>query len=181
MPTHNADNADAYKALARRWIATVNVVTALKDPAKTVADGENSSASPEIDGFTATAFLTVSINPPIILVSATSNSSAATVLRQSQAFAVNLLRPEQVELAGSFAKPQAERASLWQTLPWTADAAGVPILAATAGAFSATVREIVDAGDHVLVLGDVTAIHIDDGAEETLVYHNRAYGTVQKF
>jgi flavin reductase (DIM6/NTAB) family NADH-FMN oxidoreductase RutF len=177
MPTHTFDNTDAYKALARRWIATVNVVTALSDPAKAA----NDTASPTMDGFTATAFLTVSINPPIILVSATSSSSAATVLQQSQAFAVNMLRPDQVEVANGFAKPQSERASLWQTLPWAADAAGVPILAGSAGAFSATVRQIIDAGDHVLVLGDVTAIHVHDGNEETLVYHNRAYGTVQKF
>ena len=42
---------------------------------------------------------------------------------------------------------------------------------------SATVRSFVDAGDHTLVLGDVTALHLGP-AGEALVYHDRAYGSI---
>jgi flavin reductase (DIM6/NTAB) family NADH-FMN oxidoreductase RutF len=101
------------------------------------------------------------------------------MLRESAAFAVSLLAPSQQDVAAAFAKPAAERAGLWDRLAWTKDEAGVPLIQGTAGAFSARVRQLVEAGDHVLVLGDVTAIHVGE-EQDTLVYHNRAYGTVRR-
>ena len=65
----------------------------------------------------------------------------------------------------------------WKDVRWRPDASGVPLLEGAVGAFSATPREYVDAGDHTLVLADVTAIHFGD-AFESLVYHNRGYGRV---
>jgi flavin reductase (DIM6/NTAB) family NADH-FMN oxidoreductase RutF len=171
MESFPATSADAYKALARTWAATVTVVT-------TVRPGED-PAKPALDGFTATAFLTVSMAPPIILISATTAASAFTMLRDAAAFAVNLLSPDQSDLAGAFAKPAAERVGLWERTAWSPDAAGAPLLGGTTGAFSACVRQLVDAGDHTLVLGDVTALHVGVGSD-TLVYHNRAYGRVQR-
>lgn len=173
MQSYSGTSADSYKALARSWAATVNIVTVHRTEAA-IAGG-----APPLDGFTATAFLTVSIAPPIIVVSATSASSAATMLRECSGFAVNLLATDQVEIANAFAKPAVERVGIWDRIAWKADEAGAPLLEGAAGAFSATVRQLVDAGDHVLVLGDVTGIHLGE-TPDTLVYHNRAYGKVVK-
>jgi flavin reductase (DIM6/NTAB) family NADH-FMN oxidoreductase RutF len=174
MQSFPPTSADTYKALARTWAATVTVVTTRRGAAVAPAPPK-----PELDGFTATAFLTVSMAPPIILVSATSTATAFAMLRDAAGFAVNLLSPSQAEIAGAFAKPSVERVGLWDRLAWTADADGVPLLAGTTGAFSARVRQLVDAGDHTLVLGDVTALHLGEG-HDTLVYHNRAYGKVER-
>jgi flavin reductase (DIM6/NTAB) family NADH-FMN oxidoreductase RutF len=171
MESFPATSIETYKALARTWAATVTVVTTRR--------GQHQGAAPEIDGFTATAFITVSMTPPIILVSATTAATAFAMLRDAAGFAVNLLSPDQAELAGAFAKPAVERAGLWERTAWTPDAAGVPLLGGTTGAFSARVRQLVDAGDHTLVLGDVTALHVGQGTD-TLVYHNRAYGRVAR-
>ena len=165
MQSFPGTSAETYKALARTWAATVTVVTTRRV--------NRDAGQPELDGFTATAFLTVSITPPIILVSATTAATAFTMLRDAEAFAVNLLAPDQSELAGAFAKPAAERVGLWERAPWVPDAHGVPLLGGTIGAFSARVRQLVDAGDHTLVLGDVTALHLAEG-HDSLVYHNRA-------
>jgi flavin reductase ActVB len=172
MQSFPSTSVETYKTLARTWAATVTVVTARRAP-------EHGAAAPELDGFTATAFFTVSMVPPIIAVSATTAASAFAMLRDASAFAVNLLSPDQADLAGAFAKPAVERAGLWDRAPWTPDAAGVPLLGGTTGAFSATIRQLVDAGDHTLVLGDVTEIHLGQGTD-TLVYHNRAYGRVAR-
>jgi flavin reductase (DIM6/NTAB) family NADH-FMN oxidoreductase RutF len=171
MHSFPSTSIDQYKTLARTWAATVTVVTVRRTEAAIAA------GAPELDGFTATAFLTVSMAPPIIAVSATSASSALAMLREARGFVVNLLAPDQQEAAGSFAKPAAERGGLWEKLAWTGDHAGVPLLHGTTGAFSAGIRQLVDAGDHTLVLGDVTAIHLGEGSD-TLVYHNRGYGRV---
>jgi flavin reductase (DIM6/NTAB) family NADH-FMN oxidoreductase RutF len=168
MQSFPPTSAETYKALARTWAATVTVVTTRR---------ANAGNAPDLDGFTATAFLTVSMDPPIIVVSATRTSTAFAMLRDASSFAVNLLSPDQSELAGAFAKPAPERVGLWDRTPWTADGEGVPLLGGTTGAFSARVRQLVEAGDHVLVLGDVTGLHLGEGSD-TLVYHNRGYGRV---
>ena len=103
MQTFPPSSIDSYKALARTWAATVTIVTARRAPEHVVAE------APELDGFTATAFLTISMSPPIIAVSATAGGSAFPLLRDAAAFAVNLLAPDQVELASAFALPAAER------------------------------------------------------------------------
>ena len=164
-------DADAFRLLARSWAATVTVVTARQKP------GVQLEGVAELDGFTATGFMTVSITPPIIVVSAMNEGSSRLMLNDPAGFAVNLLAPHQDELASEFARIQPERPELWKRLPWVADADGAPLLGGTVGAFSARVRQLVPAGDHTLVLGDVTAIHLSDAGEaETLVYHNRGYG-----
>jgi flavin reductase (DIM6/NTAB) family NADH-FMN oxidoreductase RutF len=175
MQSHPPTSIESYKTLARTWAATVTVVTARRASTREPA----AEAAPTLDGFTATAFFTVSMAPPIIVVSATTTATAFTMLRDAEAFAVNLLAPDQAELAAAFAKPQVERAGLWDRVAWEPDAAGAPLLGGTTGAFSARVRQLVDAGDHTLVLGDVTAVHLGEGSD-TLVYHNRAYGRVAR-
>lgn len=157
--------ADTYRALARSWAATVTVVTLL--------DKED-----QLDGFTATAFLTVSIDPPIILVSVQRSSLASTALSECKAFAVNLLSSGQQALSNTFARPQVHRKDAWDTIPYQSGPGGVPLLLGTAGAFSARVREVIEAGDHLLVLGDVQDVHLFEGGR-TLLYHDRKYGRVE--
>jgi 3-hydroxy-9,10-secoandrosta-1,3,5(10)-triene-9,17-dione monooxygenase reductase component len=134
-------------------------------------------SAPERDGFTATAFLTVSMTPPIIAVSATNASSALTMLRDAESFAVSLLAADQKAIANAFAKPAAQRAGIWQEVPWSADLEGAPLIEGACGAYSARVHQLVEAGDHTLVLGAVTAIHVSESAD-SLLYHNRSYGRV---
>lgn len=154
-----ATDGDAYRQLARRWAAAVNVVTVRR------------GGHP--DGFTATAVLMVSIDPPIVLVSATRGSSAGEMLGEVDRFAVNLLSEAQRSVAEWFATPHERRDAPWRGFE---DAEGevAPLIPNALGAFSATVRERVDAGDHVLVLGDVTAIHLGADAPP-LLYTNRDY------
>lgn len=170
MQSFPGTSSESYKALARTWAATVTIVTTHQAAA-------DAGAAPVLDGFTATAFLTVSITPPIILVSATGAASSFAMLRDSSAFAVNLLSQGQLEIASAFAKSAADKVGIWERVPWTRDEWGAPLIHGTTGAFSARVRQLVDAGDHVLVLGDVTAVHLGE-TSDTLVYHDRGYGRV---
>lgn len=172
MRSFPGTDAEAYLGLARTWASTVTVVTVLR-PLEKVSQG-----APLRDGFTATAFLTVSLHPPLVMVSASNETSAALMLADSEHFAINLLAQEQVALAASFALPHAERDDLWGRVRWQPDAAGVPLLTESLGAFSARRTQLIDAGDHTLVLGTVTEIHRGLG-HDVLLYANRAYGRVQ--
>jgi flavin reductase (DIM6/NTAB) family NADH-FMN oxidoreductase RutF len=174
MDTFSPTEAEAYKALARAWAATVTVVTAKRRSALIAPD------KPELDGFTATHFLTVSIDPPIIAVSVGNSGGADLLLKDSEGFAVNLLLAHQVELSVAFARSSRDRSGVFARFPWKPNALGVPLLEGTAGAFSAKLRQVVQAGDHQLVLGDVLGIH-QGTAGDTLIYCNRGYGRFERF
>ncbi len=167
--SHPFGDGDAYRRLARCQADSVMVVTVLR---RAEAVG---ALSPLHDGFTATAFLTVSMSPPIVLVSATNASSALAMLRDAEAFAVNLLARDQRPIADLFASPHDRREAPFDQHPWTPDAHGAPLFSGALGAFSARVRELVPAGDHTLCLGDVSALHIGVSGEP-LLYHSRRYG-----
>lgn len=164
---------DAYRALARAWAASVTVVT-VRRRADTVGEGR-----PRLDGFTATAFLTVSIEPPIVLVSASNSGSAAAMLRDAECFAVSLLSSQQTAISEAFATPHDHRTEAWDLDGAPADDDGAPLFAGALGAFSARPRQFVDAGDHTLVLGDVTALRLSPREADALVYTRRAYGVVR--
>ncbi|MFN3266636.1 MAG: flavin reductase family protein [Deinococcales bacterium] len=169
MKTFPATDAAAYKGLARNWASTVTVVTAKRKP-EFKKDGVL-----EQDGYTATAFLTISIDPPIILVSPSNGGSAEALLNETDYFAVSILAADQQPIADAFAKPASERTANWQRFGWSADQNGSPLLEKALGAFSAKIRERIPAGDHTIILGDVIEIHHGD-AGEPLLYFNRAYG-----
>ena len=172
MESFAPNDAASYKVLARSWAASVTIVTCRRPgPAFTLE-------RPELDGFTATAFLTISIDPPIILVSVANGSGAFDLLTDVTAFAVNLLAADQAPVAQEFARTQSERGHVFERFAWMPDMAGVPLIGGALGAFSATVRERIPMGDHLLVLGDVTQLH-RSGRLDTLVYHNRGFGQVK--
>ncbi len=169
MNSFSGSDANAYKGLARNWASTVTIVTA-KRKAEFMKEGV-----PEQDGYTATAFLTISIDPPIILVSPTNGGSAYSMLAESDYFAVSILASHQQPIADAFAKPAAERVANWQNFAWHSDNTGSPILEGSLGAFSAKIKQLIPAGDHTIVLGDVLEIHHGETGEP-LLYFNRAYG-----
>ncbi|MDP3274937.1 MAG: flavin reductase family protein [Deltaproteobacteria bacterium] len=163
LSANPATDGEAFRALARKWAATVTVVTG--------RDRQDNTC----DGFTATAFLTVSMAPPIILVSATVTSSAGDLVRQCDQFTIHLLEKSQQELANLFALSAAERSARLHTVSSEPDPDGALLLHHTLGAFSARKRELVPAGDHVLLLADVTRIWLGPSDAMPLVYAERAY------
>jgi flavin reductase (DIM6/NTAB) family NADH-FMN oxidoreductase RutF len=163
------NDGDAFRRLARAWAASVTVVCARRRE-ETIG-----THSPRLDGFTATAFLTVSAEPPIVLISASNGTSALSILSDAKAFTVNLLARDQREISNVFSTPHERRGDPFSRFAWTPDADETPYLHGTLGVFSARIRELHTAGDHTLCLGDVTAIRTTDSTH-SLLYQNRMYG-----
>ena len=159
---------DAFLSLARTWAATVTVVTARRRPSAITPE------APEVDGFTATAFMMLSLDPPLLALGVGRDSGADDLLEDADHLAVNLLSEGQAEVSHAFARHHRDRGDAWERFPWTLDAHGSPLLAGTTGAFSARIVERQERGDHLLVLAEVTEVHQGD-TERTLVYQNRGY------
>lgn len=171
MQSFPPGDAEAFRQLARTWAATVTVVTARR------REGAGPPDAPKSDGFTATAFLTLSIDPPLIAIAVERGAGAEALIADSDNFSVNFLSEAQAEHSLAFARHWEHRTDTWERFSAEQDADGVPLLHGTAGAFSARVRDRLDAGDHVLVIGEVTAVHHGD-THRTLVYQHRGYARV---
>jgi len=171
MQTFPPGDAEAFRRLARTWAATVTVVTARR------REGTGAPGAPRTDGFTATAFLMLSIEPPLIAVAVERGAGSEALLADADCFAVNFLSETQAEASLAFARHWEHRTDTWERFPAQQDAAGVPLLQGTAGAFSARVQDRIEVGDHVLVIGEVTAIHHGE-THRTLVYQHRGYARV---
>jgi flavin reductase (DIM6/NTAB) family NADH-FMN oxidoreductase RutF len=100
-------------------------------------------------GATMNSFTSVSLDPPLVLVSVARQARASEGL-QDNAFAVNILAASQLDLALHFAgKPRDT------PVPWHEPADGPPRLTGTTAWMQCRPWRAYDGGDHILVLGEV--------------------------
>jgi len=122
-------------------------------------------------GTTVSAFASLSIDPPMILVSLDRGSDLLTLVRRGGDFGLNILASGQAELALRFARKGTDK---FTDIDW-APSAGVPCLTGASGWVARRVTGTVDGGDHTIVLGEV--IDAVATTHPPLTYHARAFGT----
>ncbi|ASY59777.1 flavin reductase family protein [Sinorhizobium sp. CCBAU 05631] len=118
----------------------------------TVVTAKDASGNPI--GFTANSFASVSIDPPLLLVCIAKTSRNFATMTGAKGFAVNVLSEKQMTVSNTFAKPVEDR---FATVEWRHGPYGAPILAGVSAWFDCSTNEIVDAGDHAILIGRVEA------------------------
>lgn len=142
---------------AMAGVATpVSVVTAIKDG--------------KAHGTTVSAFASLSLNPPMVMVALDRNSDLLSILRETGEYGVNLLGVEHSEWASAFARKGPDK---FTGIPWTVEN-GLPRLVGSTW-LACSVESLVDGGDHVIALGSV--LNIDLGESKPLSYYQRTFGT----
>jgi flavin reductase (DIM6/NTAB) family NADH-FMN oxidoreductase RutF len=126
-------------------------------------------------GTTVSAFASLSMNPPMVLVSLDRGSGLLRLLRPGAGFGVNILAGHQSELALAFARKGVGK---FEGVPWQCDH-GLPRLGAVCGWLACTVADLVTGGDHVIALGAVRVAESFPGSP--LTYHAREFGTHRPF
>lgn len=123
-------------------------------------------------GFTANSFTSVSIDPPLLLVSIANRSSNLASFVGGPGFAVNILSEEQRHFSAKFARPSDDR---FANVPWRRGPVGSPVLAGVSAWFDCTLEKAIPAGDHTLLLGRIGAF--EAFSAPGLGYHRGAYVT----
>jgi len=103
-------------------------------------------------GFTANSFTSVSLDPPLLLVCPGKTSSSFATFSTTSHFAVNILASDQQEVSHRFATPVSDR---FAGLAWHEGLAGLPLIDGAAATFTCARHQLVDAGDHVILIGEV--------------------------
>lgn len=124
-------------------------------------------------GTTVSAFTSLSMDPPSVLISLARASNLLHRIRETRRFGLNVLASTQAALATRFASKCDDR---FQDVDWALDH-GSARLRGAANWLACHVTDLLDGGDHIIVLGRVMAA--DSSAEAPLVYYRRAFGTHQ--
>jgi flavin reductase (DIM6/NTAB) family NADH-FMN oxidoreductase RutF len=126
-------------------------------------------------GMTANSFTSVSLTPPLILVSIDRKTSILDHFRKGTRFAINVLGEEHRELSSRFARSGQDR---FGGIAWSPGMTGAPILADMLATFECEVSQMVEAGDHVVVIGE--ALHATWREGRPLLYFNSGYQELRK-
>ena len=122
----------------------------------------------EIHGMTANAFMSVSLDPKLVVISIGEKAQMLDKIKNSKKFAVNILSAEQQELSKIFAGQIKEKREVsFEELD------GLPVLS---GAIAQVACEVVNVhieGDHTLFIGKVMDIHLNE--KEPLMFFNGKY------
>jgi flavin reductase (DIM6/NTAB) family NADH-FMN oxidoreductase RutF len=151
---------DLFRAISSSFPTGVLIITTLDEHG-------------EPKGLTSQAFIGVSTDPPLMLVSIDKTSRTLPALQKHRAFVINFLKEGAEDLASLFASKSDDK---FNNLRWepAQDAGGAPILRDFSLAYAVCrVTETHNAGDHILFIASVEAGEALGGTP--LVYHKRTY------
>jgi flavin reductase (DIM6/NTAB) family NADH-FMN oxidoreductase RutF len=130
-------------------------------------------------GMTASAFSSVSMVPPIILVCVKKGNSTHEYLTTRGAFAVNLLAEDQALVSDRFAGIGPVVQDRFADLAWRpAPLSGAPWLDRAITNLDCTLHGTADGGDHTVFLGEVVGVSTPGEERKPLIYWSRAYRSV---
>ena len=129
-----------------------------------------------VHGMTVSAFTEVSLDPPLVLVCADKKSNTLPVIRAGGVFAINVLARDQHELSTRFAVKKDEDRR-FDGLETDVGRTGAPLLRGVAVNIDCRVVAEHDAGDHVLLIGEVHEVRSFD--HEPLLYFRGTYGSFE--
>jgi flavin reductase (DIM6/NTAB) family NADH-FMN oxidoreductase RutF len=147
-----------FKLAMGRWPSGVGVVTA------------EYAGVPH--GMTASSFTSVSLHPPLISVCVDRGARTLEAIQRSGAFAVNVLAEHQAALSVRFASPDDEATKFAGDPP--RGVRGCPLIAGSVVQVQCRMFAQFDAGDHLIVVGEVEQAEVFPGAP--LLYFHGKYG-----
>nr|WP_234434092.1 flavin reductase family protein [Streptomyces sp. NRRL F-5126] len=178
LPGHRGDvphaegvSNDEFRGVMSRLAAGVVLVTAREAPL--TEDGPQG----EDAGMTATAFLSVSLDPPLVLVSVRTGSRMDDLLDEQPLWGASLLTESQRHIAGRFAmKGRLSDRLLFEDVPYRrGELTDAPLVRGALATMECRTEQRVPAGDHTLVIGRVLAVELPPAEGGPLAYFKGRY------
>jgi flavin reductase (DIM6/NTAB) family NADH-FMN oxidoreductase RutF len=151
---------DEFRRALSCFASGVNVVTTI-------------DAAGELHGLTVSAFCSVSLAPPLVLICIEKTTASHFAFLESRAFVVNILEESQAALSEHFATPLSDK---FIDLAYRPGIAGIPVLENTMGNLECRILNDFDGGDHSIFLGEVELATVREGLP--LIYFQGSYRTI---
>lgn len=157
-----------FRAAMTRLAAGVVLITA--------RDTEDGPRGEDV-GMTATAFMSVSLEPPLVLASVRVGSRMDDLLEEQPRWAVSVLSESQRHIAGRFAmRGRISDRLLFEDVPYyRGEASGAPILGGALAILECETEQRVPAGDHTLLIGRVLTARTPSAEGGPLTYFRGRY------
>jgi len=134
----------------------------------TVATTLDADGNPH--GLTVSAFCSVSLSPPLVLICIERSAPSHDAFVECGAFVVNILHETQDTISQQFATPAIDK---FDAIPSRAGIEGIPVLEESLATLECRLRYHHDGGDHSIFVGEVETITVSDGVP--LIYFKGQY------
>ncbi len=153
-------SAEEVRRALRQWATGVTVVSAQFQGRK--------------HGMTVSSFTSLSLEPPLVLVSLEQSTHTHQLVQQAGHFGVTILGQSQRQISERFAGRLTESGDRFQGLETFTLVSGAPLLVQGLTWFDCRVVATYPAGTHTVFIGEVLAVR-DEAKEPPLIYYNRDY------
>lgn len=127
-------------------------------------------AAGKLHGITVSAFCSVSLDPPLVLICIEKATASHYAFLESNVFVVNILDESQEPLSERFAAPSNDK---FGDVEFQPGIDGLPMLRNALASLECRLTDSYGAGDHSVFIGEVQKVSIRDG--EPLMYFRGAY------
>ncbi len=128
-------------------------------------------ANGKLLGITVSAFCSVSLSPPMVLICIEKTAGCHYAFEESNVFVVNILREGEAETSELFASVIDNK---FEEIEYSLGIDGVPILTNALATLECRVKFSYHGGDHSIFVGEVENVSVDDGSP--LMYFRGNYG-----
>ncbi|HXJ47676.1 MAG TPA: flavin reductase family protein [Candidatus Acidoferrum sp.] len=128
-------------------------------------------------GLTASSLVSISADPPMVLVGLEHEAATRAAVSESKAFNVSVLTRSQEFMADRFAGRAPAIDPRWEGVPHRLGVNGIPLIDGCAAWLECRLVEIHPAGDHDICVGEVTAATAGSG--DPLILWDRAFWTLR--
>ena len=128
-------------------------------------------------GLTASSLVSISVEPPMVLVGLEREAATRAAVVEGKAFNVSVLTRSQEFIADRFAGRAPAIDPRWEGVPHHLGANGIPLIEGCAAWLECRLVDIHPAGDHDICVGEVTAATA--GAGDPLILWDRAFWTLR--
>ena len=152
---------DEFRSVLGRFPSGVTVVTTK------AADGSD-------QGMTVSAFCSVSLEPPLVLICIEKTASVHDALTRAPTFVVNILAAKQEQVARRFSIVDIDR---FDGVGFSRPRNGIAVLDDVLGVIECSKFALHDAGDHTVIVGEVEATRVEIGTP--LLYYRGGYAQLE--
>ena len=160
--SHLSTDSAHFKSTLGRFASGVTVITTHG------ADGRD-------HGMTLSAFSSLSLDPPLVLVCIGDAASIAGAMTNAECFAVNILAEDQEQLSRRFSAKDEDR---FENIGMTRGVNDVPLLDGALAHVQCRVTARYPGGDHTIVVGEVIETASREG--HPLLYYRGGYARLDR-